>query len=104
MSGMDDKNYTVRIVAATFTVTENDYFISVQAPAALVVANIPAASAANAGREYVIQKDATATQTVTITPASGNIDGGATKVLAAGALHGARIFSDGAAWWTSAAL
>jgi hypothetical protein len=49
----------------------------------------------------VVQKDAAA-QTITITPASGLVDGAASVTLASGAVHARRLFCDGTGWWSNA--
>lgn len=101
MSGMDDKAWTTVITSATaYTVADTDYFVSFQSLTGATAVTLPAPSAALKGREYVLHKDASA-QTVTITPASGQIDGAANVTLATGAVHGRRVFCDGATWWTS---
>lgn len=99
---MDDKAWTTAISAATSNVLgETDYFLSLQVLTGATAVTLPAPSADRKGREYVIHKDASA-QTVTITPASGTIDGGASVTLATGAVHCRRVLCDGATWWTTA--
>ncbi|QIA28801.1 hypothetical protein [Streptomyces phage JXY1] len=41
MSGNDNTSYTVRVVSATTTLTNNDYVLSVESPAANVTVNLP---------------------------------------------------------------
>lgn len=104
MSGMDDKNWTTTVTAATaYTVLDTDYFVSFQVLTGATAATLPAPSSNLRGREYVLHKDASA-QTVTITPASGTIDGAASVTLATGAVHARRVFCDGTVWWTSASF
>lgn len=104
MSGMDDKAWTTVITSATaYTVADTDYFVTLQSLTGATAVTLPAPSAALKGREYLLHKDASA-QTVTITPASGNIDGGASVTLATGAVHARRVFCDGAAWWTGSSF
>lgn len=100
MSGQDNTSYTVRIVAATTTMTQNDYVLSVEVPTANVTVNLPSVTAVQPGREYVIKRDATATFTVTIDPAgSETINGTATRAVGAAATAGACVIvSDGGEW------
>lgn len=100
MSGNDNISYTVRVVAATTTLTLNDYILSVEAPAANVTVNLPAVATVPPGREYIIKRDATATQTVTLDGAgSETINGATTRAVGAAGTAGAcTIVSDGAEW------
>lgn len=100
MSGLDDTSFTVRAVTASTTLTNNDYFLLVS-PAAAVVVSVPAGSAVQPGRVYTVRRDATATNTVTITPTSGTINGTTTfAVGSAGAIGTANIISDGTNWFS----
>lgn len=101
MSGFDNISETVRTVAATATLTANDYDVLFIGITGNSVANLPAVASLPPGRCYRIYKDAAAF-TVTITPASGTIDGAATKVLAASAVHAAVIVTDGTNWFSVA--
>lgn len=104
MSGQDDLSFTTTITAATaYTMTKSDYFLTLQSLTGATTVTLPAPSTVPSGRPFYIQKDGSA-QTVTITPASGNIDGGASVTLATGAVHGRIVISDGTAWWTVAQL
>jgi hypothetical protein len=87
-------------VAATTTLTDNDYVISVEAPAANVTINLPSVTAVQPGRMFIVKRDATATFTVTIDPAgSETINGAATRAVGAAATPGACAFiSDGGEW------
>ncbi len=98
MSGLDDTSFTTRSVTASTTVTDQDYFILVS-PAANVVITIPAATAVQPGRVYTVRRDATATNTVTITPSSTTINGTTTfAVGSAGAIGTASVISTGSVW------
>lgn len=105
MSGMDDLSYTtVKTSATSYTLTKNDYFLTLQSLTGATAVTLPDPATVPTGRQFIIQKDASA-QTVTITPAnSAQIDGGTNVTLATGALHGRIVMSDGAAWWTVAQL
>lgn len=104
MSDKDDINYTtVKSAATTYTLGANDYFLTLQALTGATAVTLPAPTAALVGRQYIVQKDASA-QTVTITPASGNVDGGANTTLATGAVHAKIFMCDGTAWWTVSQL
>lgn len=100
MSGLDDTSFTVRSVAATTTLTNNDYVLTVDAPAANVTVNLPAVASVQPGRTYVIKRDATATQTVTLDGSgSETINGATTRAVGAAGTAGAcTVVSDGTAW------
>lgn len=100
MSGLDNTSYTVRVVAATTTLTDNDSVLSVESPTANVTVNLPAVASIQPGRMYVIKRDATATFTVTLDGFSSETINGATTraVGAAGAAGAATIISDGGEW------
>lgn len=100
MSGLDDTSYTTRSTTVATTLTQNDYVLFVSPTGGSIVITVPAASSVQPGRNYIIRRDATATNTVTITPASGTINGAANLVLAAGAISCAEIFSDGTNWFS----
>lgn len=101
MSGFDNISETVRTVSATTTLTANDYDLLVLGATGAVTVNLPAVAGLPPGRTYRIYKDAAAFA-VTITPASGTIDGSATKALAASAAHAAIIVTDGTNWFSTA--
>lgn len=100
MSGADNTSYTVRVVAATTTLTANDYILSVEVPTANVTVNLPAVATVPPGREYIIKRDATATFTVTLDGSgSETINGATTRAVGAAATAGAcTIVSDGGEW------
>lgn len=100
MSGADNTSYTVRVVAATTTLTNNDYVLSVEAPTANVTVNLPAVASVPSGRTYIVKRDATATHTVTLDGSgSETINGATTRAVgAAGTAGAAVIISDGAEW------
>lgn len=103
MSDKDDINYTTVKSAAAYVLGANDYFLTLQALTGATAVTLPAPSAALVGRQYIVQKDASA-QTVTITPASGQVDGAANTTLATGAVHAKIFMCDGTAWWTVSQL
>ena len=100
MSGNDNISFTLRVVAATTTLTQNDYIISVEAPTANVTVNLPPVASVPPGRTYIVKRDATATFTVTIDPdGSETINGASTRAVGAAATAGACVFvSDGGEW------
>lgn len=101
MSGYDNWSYTTRSVTAATTATAQDYFILVSPGANPTNVALPAPSSAVVGREYVIRRDATATNVVNIT---GHINGtGASTVAvgAAGAIGTTRVICNGTTWLTS---
>lgn len=100
MSGMDNIAFTIRVVSATTTLTLNDYVLSVESPTANVTVNLPAVATVPPGRTYIIKRDATATQTVTLDGnGSETINGATTRAVGAAGTAGACvIISDGAEW------
>lgn len=104
MSGNDNISFTTRVVAATTTMTDNDFILSVEVPTANVTINLPSVTAVPPGRQYIIKRDATATFTVTIDPAgSETINGATTRAVGAAGTAGANIiFSDGGEWHVAA--
>lgn len=101
MSGQDNTSQTVRTVAATTTLTQNDYNLLVIGATGAVTVNLPAVAAVQPGRTYLVYKDAAA-QTITIDGAGAEtIDGAATTTLASGAIHAKRFITDGVAWFTT---
>jgi hypothetical protein len=109
MSGQDDFNETVKIVAASYTATDNDYNIFVEGQGANATITLPnAAALAGAtsnqglkyvGRQYTVTKDAAAF-TVTVAAAGGSMVGPAGAVtLAASAAHSSSWMSDGTNWY-----
>lgn len=102
MSGFDNTSETVRTVAGSTTLTNNDYDLLVIGATGAVAITLPAGSSVQPGRLYRVYKDAAA-QTITITPASGTIDGGASTTLASGAVHAKAMVTDGTNWFVVSA-
>lgn len=101
MSGADNTSQTVRTVAATTTLTQNDYNLLVIGATGAVTVNLPSVAVLQPGRQYTVYKDAAA-QTITIDGAGAEtIDGAATTTLASGAIHSKRFISDGTQWFTT---
>lgn len=102
MSGFDNLSETLRTVAVSGPVTLSDYNILVLGATGAVTLTLPAVSLTSVppGRVFRIYKDAAAFA-VTITPASGLIDGAASKTLAASAIHGCTIVTDGTNWFST---
>jgi len=99
MSGLDDTSYTYRAVTAATTLTANDYILAVSPSGGNVVVTVPSGALTIPGRVYYVRRDATATNTVTLTPAAGLIDGAASKAVgAAGAIGYLAIVNDGTNW------
>ena len=93
--------------AADVTATLADYIIGVDNTAAARTVTLPTPSttgaAANTGKVYIIkdQSGAAATNNITITPATGTIDGVASIVIDSN-FGETQVYSDGAAWFSSA--
>jgi hypothetical protein len=100
MSGFDNTSYTVRSTTVATTLTNTDSVLLVSPTGGSIVITIPAPATVQPGRNYCVRRDATATNTVTLTPAAGLINGAANLVLAAGAISAAEIFSDGTNWFS----
>lgn len=100
MSGLDNTSYTVRSVTAATSATNNDYLIAVSPGANPTNIALPAPSAVQPGREYVIRRDATATNVVNIT---GHINGSGSATVAvgsAGAIGATTVTNTGTTWLT----
>jgi len=66
-----------------------------------ITANIPSAASAGAGARIGFKNVSTSTNAVTITPASGNVDGASTNATLLAASKAKTILqSDGTAWWS----
>lgn len=102
MSGFDNISETTVTTAVNYTATLADYNVLVLAAGGAVGITLPSAVLAGRGRIFRVYKDAAA-QTITITPAAGLIDGGASTTLATGAIHGKMFVSDGANYFTLSA-
>lgn len=102
MSGFDNTSFTTRTTAGNATLTANDYVLLVLGATGAVAVTLPAPSAVPPGRTYIVYKDAAA-QTITITPAAGQVDAGANTTLATGAIHAKRFVTDGSNWFTISA-
>lgn len=103
MSGFDNTSWTTRTSAATTNVlTANDYVLLLLVLTGATAVTLPDATLIQPGREYTIYKDDSA-QTVTITPAAGLVDGGASTTLATGAVHAKTFVNDGTNWFTTTA-
>lgn len=104
MSGLDNTSYTVRTTAlAADTLTAQDSVVIYTNAAAKTVA-LPLISALTPGRQYTLVNANTGT--ITVTPAAGTINGGATLVIVAGVAGGstgvgrATFINDGVNWIT----
>jgi hypothetical protein len=103
MSGADNTSYTTRSSAATTNVlTQTDSNLLLLALTGATAVTLPSGATVQPGREYTVYKDASA-QTVTITPATGLVDGGASTTLATGATHVKTFVTDGTNWFTISA-
>lgn len=99
MSGLDNTSMTLRTVAATTTMTQNDFVLLVIGATGAVTVNLPSVTAVQPGRSYTVYKD-NAAQTITIDPAgSETIDGGANTTLISGQVHAKTFVSNGTAWF-----
>lgn len=83
-------------ITAAYTASENDHVIFV-APSAPMGIALPAASTM-VGKMIIIKRTNTTTHTITLTPASGNIETAATATLTT-SLQRRAYYSDGVAYW-----
>jgi len=93
--------YVIRNITATYTVTGADYgvFLNCTGTSGYTV-NLSSAASLGAGFNFwILNNSATITMQVTITPASGTIDGTTSLILQRG--EGMQIFCDGLTWQTS---
>jgi len=98
MSGFDNASETVRVVAATTTLTNNDFVLYVKGATGAAVVNLPSVASVQPGRPYSVIKDAAAFA-ATLTPfGSETINGASTSVLAASAFHGVTVINTGTEW------
>lgn len=99
MSGLDDTSFTYRAVTAATTLTNNDFILAVSPSGGNVTVTVPDGTKVQPGRVYYVRRDATATNTVTLAPAAGLIDGASTKAVgSAGAIGYLAIVNDGTNW------
>ena len=104
MSGFDDVNFTYAQtgLTANYTVTANDFVIAWTAAGGAFNVTLPAASAALAGRMYLLVQTASSTNQVTVKTAGGTINGmaGGTGVAQTASKIGlAWAVCDGTNWW-----
>ncbi len=100
------KNFTLGSLDVTTVVSKTaNYTVGVlegislfDTTAGNIAVTLPAAAGA-LGREYIIKRTSAGANTLTITPASGTIDGAANTTISAqwGVV---RLFSDGTNWFT----
>lgn len=101
MSGMDNVSYTItKVTAATYTATTNDSIILCDPTSNAITVTIPAAGADWQSGRTLFFRSTGVTNAVTIQPASGTIDGAANITLAAAAVHGAMVVSDGSNYFS----
>lgn len=105
MSGTDPRALTATVTAATaYTVTSNDFVVHSAGAGGNVTFTLPAASTATAGRVLFLSKDE-ANVSLTLSPASGTINGASTLAIGAAAAHKGVIVVDvGTEWVTTTPL
>jgi len=101
MSGYDNTSKTTRTVAASTTLTANDYILLVIGATAGVTVTLPNADVIQPGREYTIYKDSAAFAVTPATTGGDTIDGTTPVALAASAVHAVVLVSDGFNWFTT---
>jgi hypothetical protein len=103
MSGLDDTSWTVRSVTGNTTLTNNDYVLLVSPGSATVVITVPDATTIQPGRNFIVRRDATATNVVQLARSGSNLINGSASNFAvgsAGAIGSAEIYSDGTNWFS----
>lgn len=86
---------------AAYTALVGDYFIAYTALTAGRTVTIPTAAAGNKGQVYIVKNQSAGAFAITISPATGTVDGAASvATTAAGRAPAVRVYSDGAAWYT----
>lgn len=103
MSGLDNTSYTVRSVTGNTTLTANDTLLLVSPGSATVVITVPDATTLQPGHNYIIRRDATATNVVQLARSGSNLINGSASNFAvgsAGAIGSAEIYSDGTNWFS----
>lgn len=100
MSGLDNTALTVRAVTAASTLTQNDFVLLVSPTGGNVTITLPLTANVQPGRQYVVKRDATATNTVTLAASgSDTINGASTAAIGAAGTAGADwVVSDGTNW------
>lgn len=86
MSGFDDVNLTdtgSTAKTAAYTISANDFVIHVDATGGAFAVTLPAASAALAGRLYMIVQNTSSANAVTVKTGGGTINGAAAGTGAA---------------------
>lgn len=98
-SAIDNRKitYSTAQVTASRVVTLADYHLFCNASAGAIVLTLPAASTCQ-GQEFVVKKIDSSANPVTLTTATNNIDGTATKVLST-QYSSYTVVSDGTTWW-----
>lgn len=91
------------VTGATYTALPSDAIIAVNF-AGTVAITLPTASASNKGKSYVVKDSSgsASTNAITISPASGNIDGASSTQINTNYGY-VETFSDGTNWYTQAA-
>ena len=99
MSGLDNTSMTVRASTATTNVLTNNDYVLLLTPGAATAVTLPSGPLVQPGRSYTVYKTAAAF-TVTITPATGTVDGGASTTLLTSQVHAKTFVTDGTNWFT----
>lgn len=102
MSGLDNTSYTVRSTTVATTLTNQDSVLLVSPTGGSINITVPDATTIQPGRAYIVRRDATATNTVTLVRSGSNTINGATSLAvgSAGAIGSAEIYSDGTNWFS----
>lgn len=102
MSGSDNISMTTRSTTVSTTLTQNDYVLLCSPTGGSITVTLPAVAAVPPGRTYFVQRDDTATNTVTLDGSGAEtINGAATLAVGAAGAYGAvRVISDGVEWFT----
>jgi hypothetical protein len=90
-------NGSIATKITTYTIASTDQTILASATGGAFAVTLPSVSV-NVGRYFIIKKTDSSANAVTVTPASGTIDGASTFVLTA-QYQSVTVQSDGTNWW-----
>lgn len=103
MSGLDNTSYTVRATTVATTLTANDTVLLVSPVGGNLIITLPDATTLQPGRNFIVRRDATATNTVSLARSGSNLINGSASNFAvgsAGAVGCAELYSDGTNWFS----
>ncbi len=94
----DQGNFSA-VKTGAYTALMSDFIIRVNPTGAGFTVTLPTASATTKDKQFIIKNVSASTNTITIAPATGTINGAA-SVTNTTAYGTTRVVNDGSAWWT----